>query len=407
MAIEWNNNLLKYLIPTYFIFNYYLLPIPLTWVNIGAMLTILIWWKKSFNKATIAAFLIFSIYSVIHYLNGVNIEYYIRSSALIINLPLTALALRYFLLNHTAAFKKGMEVAVWASSVLFIIGLLIYYSPYSSILWSSHDFIGDGDTLLRFNGLSYEPSHYALVLTPLFAYYFISFALYRTKKALILLAATSIPIAATLSFGFAAAFFSTILLLLIPILMDGRLKKMMIGALLIGIVTSIAVASADEMLSQRIDLVMKGKDTSVNGRTWQAFYLAYKCAEERSVLFGIGQGQVKVIGEEVIRPYYQKIEGYSKEDWPVLALPNSAAETLAMYGVIGLIIKLFLIAVLFYKMKVYKNWFQLFIFVFIFVYQLMGSFFLSVAEILIWVLAFSPIFPEFDIRIGNQKKAVE
>lgn len=408
MGNEWKSSLLKYLVPAYFIFNFTFLPSPLTWLNVGAMLTLFVWWQKSYNSLAFVGILIFVMYAIIHFMNGVHQEYYLRSSALVINLPITALAIRYFLLNFKKEFQKGIEWATWGSFILFFIGLLLYFTDYASILWKKHDFIGEGDTLLRYKGLTYEPSHYALVVTPLFAYYLIKYAIYKSKRDLLLLIACSIPIAATLSFGFAAAFFITIFLIAIPLIfMGGRLRKIMLWVFFLCVISGAIILSTENTISQRTELVMEGKDPSVNGRTTEAFMLGYQCAQRKSAIFGIGQGQVKVVGEEVIRPYYQQFGGYSKEGWPVLALPNSSAEALAMYGLLGLILKLGLEFLLFFRMRVYRNWFQLFLFIFIFFYQLMGSFFLSVAEIMMWILAFTPLFPEFNIHYKKEVKAVE
>jgi hypothetical protein len=278
---------------------------------------------------------------------------------------------------------------------------------------------------MRYKGLSYEPSHLALVLTPLFSYFLIKYALHKKRKDFTLIVATGLPIAATMSFGFAAAFFLSVLLMAIPLIfLGGRLRTIMLWVLLLSITSAVFIGNTDNTISKRMKVVMEGNDSSVNGRTTEAFYLGYECAKKKSKLFGIGQGQIKVIGEEVIRPYYielnggskekwpaviepyfEKKHGYSKENWPQMALPNSSAETLAIFGILGLVLRILFEIFLFFRMKVYKNWFQLFLFIFIFTYQLMGSFMLSVAEILMWVLAFTPLFPSLEILKRKQHKA--
>ena len=172
------------------------------------------------------------------------------------------------------------------------------------------------------------------------------------------------------------------------------------------LVSLVAVNLSDNAISKRIELIINGNDTSVNGRTVEAFYLGYKCAEQKSVLMGIGPGQIKIIGEEVIRPYYAAWApiGYSKENWPILSIPNSSAETLAIYGVLGLILRFTFQLFLFFKFKVYRNYFNLILFIFIFVYQLMGGFITSSMEYVLWIFAILPIFPEFNLK--QEKKII-
>jgi hypothetical protein len=106
------------------------------------------------------------------------------------------------------------------------------------------------------------------------------------------------------------------------------------------------------------------------------------------------------VGEKHIRGYY----GYSKEEWPRMALPNASAETLATYGYLGLLLRLGIQLWLFFKLRVYRNYFSLSLFVFVFTYQLMGSFITSTVELTLWILAVSPIFRELDIDRSSKFK---
>ena len=127
--------------------------------------------------------------------------------------------------------------------------------------------------------------------------------------------------------------------------------------------------------------------------------LGYQCAETESVWFGVGLGQVKYVGEEIIRPYYYAMDpvGYSVENWPVMHIPNSMAETLAIFGIVGVLLKIGFQLYCFAAFRVYQNYFNLSVFSFLFVYQMMGSFILSATEIIMWSFALARIFTVFDV----------
>ncbi|MGZ5242366.1 MAG: hypothetical protein ACXWW0_00725 [Bacteroidia bacterium] len=76
-------------------------------------------------------------------------------------------------------------------------------------------------------------------------------------------------------------------------------------------------------------------------------------------------------------------------------IPNAAAETIIYFGYIGFAIRIGLQLFLFIKTKVYRHPFRLWLFLFVFIYQFTGSYITNFAEYLIWMLAFSSLFPEF------------
>ena len=79
----------------------------------------------------------------------------------------------------------------------------------------------------------------------------------------------------------------------------------------------------------------------------------------------------------------------------VARIPNSAAETLAVYGVLGFAARIAVQGWLFLRFKVYRNLFSMGLFLFIFIYQFTGSYITSPLEYVIWMLAVLPLFPEF------------
>lgn len=383
----------------YFFLNVVGLPTPLSWT--GLMTIVLVkpvvsrHWRWLLGIGGVLV-----LYAVVHLALGVNVNEYVKSSIYLAFLLYTCFAAHTFLTQYSADFFSAFRWVAMGAFGLFVLGLLALNTRWEGFFWLSHDFIGDGERVLRFYGLSYEPSHLALTLSPVFLYYLIKIIEKLAWATGARLMAVSIPIALTVSFGFAAALgltlFSMVGILLIT---SGGFRKRLLIPAVVAAGVGIAVCSFSNPLSDRIWLIFNGNDTSVNGRTTEAFYLGYKCAETKSIWTGIGAGQVKIVGEDVIRPYYAAWDpvGYSKENWPVIGLPNSMAETLAMYGILGVLIKLAAQIFLFIRFRVHKNYFSLAVFGFMFFYQLMGSFILSTTEMMMWVLAIVPLFPALDV----------
>jgi hypothetical protein len=50
---------------------------------------------------------------------------------------------------------------------------------------------------------------------------------------------------------------------------------------------------------------------------------------------------------------------------------------------------------------VWTNYYRLLLFLFVFIYQFTGSFITNVAEYVIWILAFTNTFHQFDVKAGK------
>lgn len=385
----------------YFIFNTVLLPPPVTFTT----LTSIFWVKKAitvFGKTLFALLLILGLYAMIHNINGVVVLDYFKSSIYFGLLILSGFVTYLYLNSSHINVSRTFEVVSIAALILLFIAVVALLTPFASIFWADHSFIGGGEKMMRYQGLIYEPSHLALTLSPLFLFFLWKKINKLEFKNSFYLIATALPIALTISFGFVAVLLiSLIATLLLVAIIYQKFKRVLILPLIAVFVSIVALSLVSENISGRLSNIIQGNDSSVNGRTTEAFTLGYKCAETKSVWFGIGLGQVKHIGEEVIRPYYaaQDPVGYSVENWPIIQIPtNSAAETMAVFGILGLLLKIGFQIFCFIKLKVYDNYLNLSIFFFIFFYQLMGSFILSSTEIIMWAFAFAKIFPEFNVN---------
>ncbi|MES1221835.1 MAG: hypothetical protein ABUT20_40430, partial [Bacteroidota bacterium] len=112
--------------------------------------------------------------------------------------------------------------------------------------------------------------------------------------------------------------------------------------------------------------------------------------------WGVGIGQIKIMGEDTIRSYYLYYTDFT------VAIPNAVAETLAIFGWIGVSLRLGIEIFMFIHTRVWKNYYRLLLFLFIFIYQFTGSYITNVAEYFIWILAFTRVFPQFDTAAEKQ-----
>lgn len=384
----------------YFYFNSIALPVPVTFTTLLSIFG----YKKAisqFGKTLFAILILVCLYAIIHNVNGVIVIDYFKSTIYFAALILSGFVAYQYLVSNNQIIEKTFNLLSVSALIFLAVGIVALFTPFADVLWSNHNFIADGEKMLRFKGLSYEPSHIALTLSPLFLYYLWKNIDETTLKNLFYLAACTIPIGLSISFGFAAALIlSLCLTITIALLIYQKFKRLLLLPIIVMIIAIIGITYTSNPISERFAYIAQGNDTSVNGRTTEAFMHGYNCAATKSIWFGIGIGQIKYVGEEVIRPYYAAMDpvGYSKENWPVMNIPNSLAETLAIFGILGVLLKIGFQVFCFVKFKVYDNYLNLSIFFFIFFYQMMGSFILSSTEIIMWAFAFAKIFPQFNVK---------
>lgn len=389
-----SNNYRKAIVSTLFFFGNSLgLPSPLLWTNFAGIF----YWRKYLKFALLKKFaaiaLLLGVYVAAHLSAGVQQGYYFKSLAVFLLIISSIPAAYFFIKEQKESLSKYFDWAAILSILLFAISLILLYFDHTW-MWKLHNFKVGGSTFFRYQAFAYEPSFYAFLFSPLLIYYLLQTIFHFSKKALIRLLITAIPILSTLSFGFFACLFISLFIGSIVVAFVNKAFFLRISIFLfISVGLGFILVNQVDILNNRIELIMKGQDTSVNGRTSDAFYLADQMLNEKSKIFGIGLGQIKVIGEDYIRPFY----GYKKELWPTVAIPNAMAETLAVFGYLGVIIRLAIQFLCFFFFKVYYNLFSLCLFIFLFVYQFMGSFFMSGTELTLWVLACVPLFDQLNI----------
>ncbi len=337
--------------------------------------------------------------AVIHWINGIaDHSFYIKSYLSFLAVFVFGLACYQYLENcHTlrTIFRKILVF----NAVMTVLSLVILFIPsLRKIFWMDNSMSLGNITVLRLRMLTYEPSYYSTLLTPIVVYYLLKAFRRELPNAWLYYLLTLVPLFLSLSFGVILATAIAFLLLFLfnssRVIFSKKNIAYMAGAvcLLTGIAVILTVYFPDNIVFQRMSNVLTGNDTSFNGRTIDSFVMSLDIARKKSIAFGVGFGQVKVLGLDVFSRMYH----YSKFTYNDVGIPNSTGDTFATLGLLTLALKFFLEIYFFFKTKVYSNQYRMVLFLFIFIYQFTGSFLTNIAEYVIWIMAFKAnLFPEF------------
>ncbi|MEO6490971.1 MAG: hypothetical protein ABIO04_13600 [Ferruginibacter sp.] len=395
----------------YFFINSVALPFGLTFTAI--LSPVFYWWilKERKKDVLLPFFACLSPFLIIHFLNGVDARVYITS---ILNYSAVYIFCQafYTFLKVAEDPEKIFRKILWINFVLCLLAIPIYFTSYSDLLWSDQALTEGIDNFKRLRLFTYEASYYATLFTPLFFFYFVQIILHQNKmNTWLLLLMILLPFILSFSIGvISAVLFSIVLTYIIYF---GRLtrKKRVLSMLLIfgfttaAVVTILVLFFPGNTIFVRVENIFLGTDTSGKGRTSDAFILAWDIMKQKSLIWGVGAGQIKVLGGDIIRSYYLYALDYDK-----IAIPNAAAETLAIFGYVGLGIRVLIELFFFFYTRVWNNYYRLLLFLFIFLYQFTGSFITNIAEYVIWILAFTNVFSSFDSKdlmvIRNNKSSL-
>lgn len=383
----------------YFFFNSLFLPLGLLYTTLLAPL-FLVWVIIQKKPTHLVPYLALTfIFACIHFLNGVDPGYYLQSYLILLTIFIFCVATRTWLLK-TESLRGLFKSLLLINAVLTVVALVLLAIPdLRDILWYNNAITNGVNDVWRLKMFTYEASYYSTVLAPLALYYCLRTFLLKPPRRWLAFFLVIIPLALSLSFG-------VILGLLLAIgavyLSDLRLlteNKKTISYLLL-FVTAAALGivilfklNPENILFKRIANVLVGQDTSFRGRTTDSFFIAVEIARKKSLLFGCGPGQVKVLGIDILRRFYQS-DIYTEAN---TSIPNAVAETLAVFGLAGVLLRFGIEFFFFFRTRAYRNYYRLSLFILAFFLQFTGSFITNVAEYVIWLLAFTPgLFPEFD-----------
>lgn len=338
--------------------------------------------------------------AVIQSFNGIeDYGYYLKSYILFFTVFVFGLAFSRYLDNcHTLRyiFKKILLI----NGIMTIAALVfLFLPPLNTVFWD-YKKISTGIALPRLQMLTYEPSYYSTVFVPVALYYLLKAMRRDLPRPALYYCLILIPLILSLSFGVLLGLGIALLLVLVwksrsTIFNRKNLKYLGWGILVLGgALVVLAVFFPQNVLFRRIANVFAGQDTSFNGRTLDSFRLSLAMARLKSILFGTGFGQSKLIGLDLYRKFYN----WSLFTVNDVRIPNGVADLFVTLGLVTVCIKLGLEAYFFFRTRVFSNYYRLTLFLFIFIYQFTGSFLMNVAELVIWIMVFHRnLFPEFNV----------
>lgn len=390
----------------YFFFNILFLPEGLLYT---LLLSPLIWvycFRKTKHIIEVKMLMAFLPFIVFHFLNGVEYKSYFISFTLIY-LTIVFVFGAYYWINNNHRLQSFFSLITTANFGFTVLAIILFFTPLAGLLWTFRDLTTNIESYPRLQMLTYEPSYYSTLLAPLVLYYLsrIMTAASSLSNSVSHLFILLVPLVLSFSLGVIACI--AISLVLFGFIAFNQVRKstslfrfyliLVVGV--ISLLVLLFVFIPDNPLSQRLGDMFSGRDTSAKGRTFEAMYLAWQIASEKSLWFGVGPGQLKIVGEPIIRSFYN----YSVDDIAVVRIPSAVGETLAVFGVLGVILRFFLEVYLFFKTRTYTNVFRLLVFLYIFIYQFTGSFITNIAEYVLWVFAFSQVFQEMNFSKLNPR----
>jgi len=392
----------------YFAVNSFLLPLGLLYTTLLTPLFLVWLFKYHYLKYIWPFFFVLIPFAVIHFIHGVDVGYYLRSTLLLFSVYVFALAF-YLFLQQCKTLRRIYNNLIVLNTFLLCIALFSLFIPFlKGFFWSEANITDNIEGVKRLKMLTYEPSFYSTLLIPIALYYYLKIAMKSLKDPMWFFVMLTVPMLLSLSFGVISGLLFALMITFLTNLSYFFPQKKLIFYLIVVSFLVIAglgvliVFFPNNLLFVRIENIFSGHDTSFKGRTSDSFYLAWKIASLKSIWFGVGPGQVKVLGAPILTKFYAEI--FTVEN---TAIPNAVAETMATFGIVGVVLRLMLIAYLYFRTKVYGNYYQLSLFLFIFLYQCTGSYLPNTAEYVIWILAFSRgYFEEFNRKPTTQNNRI-
>lgn len=391
----------KYLVFALIFFFVNSLGLPLGLSYTALLSPLLYWWVLTKRKKEVLMpfFIVLTPFIILQLLSGVDMPSYLSSLAYYITVYIFAQSVYTFLKDVKdldGIFKKILVI----NFIFCLIAIPLYFTSWYDILWIEQYLTRGVDNFKRFKLFTYEASYYSTLFVPIFFFYFFKIILRQNRaNSWLLLLMILLPILLSFSLGVITAMCIAVALTYAfqPIRLFSKKRSINLlvlagGGLILGLLVLI-VFFPDNALFIRLENIFSGKDLSGKGRTTDSFFLANRILGLKHHLWGIGPGQIKIIGDFTIREFYSY-----PNDYDVIGIPNAVAETWVLFGWAGLILRLGLEGFFFFRTRVWSNYYRLVLFLFIFVYQFTGSFITSLAEYLIWLMAFAGIFPQFDAK---------
>jgi hypothetical protein len=354
--------------------------------------------RRRLRTAFFPFFATLLLYDVIHLIVGVDLKSFFISNLLFVLTYMSAIAAYHFFNRYDSLGRLFKEILV-VNFILSLAAIPFFFAdpPYHEWFWYVNHLTQGIREFPRLAMFTYEASYYSLMFVPIAFYYMLKFAFGQIayNKWLTMLMVI-FPLAMSLSFGVLGILLLTILVLCVlnagKLVLKKRALLIISGSLLLFIISLLVlwIYFPVNPLFVRVQNVLAGKDTSANGRTIDSFRMAWMIAEKKSFWFGSGLGQIKFLVVEIVKDHFNYWGNFARYD-----IPNAIGEAFAIFGMTGVLLKIGLEWWLFFRTKVYLNYYRLGLFIFVFIYQFTGSFITNIVEYVIWALAFASVFPQF------------
>jgi hypothetical protein len=392
------NHINKYLPAAvlYFFLNGFLLPVGLLYTTMLTPL-LLVWVARyRYIRPMLLYLLLLVPFIVAHGFLGVDWTYYGSSMALSFSVFVFGLAF-YQYVSFCGSLREIFQSILLINSLLTVIALIALPIPgLRELFWDNKALSAGIPPIERLKMFTYEPSYYSTLLAPIAFYYLLKAMRSELPQRVTWCVLVLVPLFLSLSFGVILGMALSFLLLMV-LRGGGRrygtLRKVVRWTLLLfAVFVVVVLIFPDNFILLRLENILAGKDSSFKGRTFDSFLLSLDIVRKKSLFWGTGFGQFKLLGLDRFREFYNSNK-YTLHD---VVIPNSIGDLLGTLGLLGVVVKLFLEGYFFFRTRVFRDDYRLTLFLFIFVYQFTGSFISNIAEYAIWILAFKPnLFPEF------------
>jgi hypothetical protein len=336
------------------------------------------------------------VFGIIHAFLGVNYTAFFVSNVVFLALIIGVIC--FYQRAKQIDFFEEIILRITQLNVVFtIIALVTLFFLKSTYLWYLVPYTSNAEALPRLKLFTEEASHYSFLLLPVFYYWLYQLLAQFNWRTFGYLMSIIISLILSFSLGVLSVIALTLLLVLLlysrSILSHQRYRKLVLTLVLSLVLIGVLVYFVFPInpLTIRINNLITGQDTSGRGRTYESFEIAWRVLQLNYPLIGIGLGQFKLIGRDVLLFYYK----YHTIP-AVVRLPNALAETLVSFGVLGAVSRIFLQIYWGIKAAIFQNVFQTSLFISLFIYQFTGGFLFHSFEYYYWILAFIPVFKSFD-----------
>ena len=330
---------------------------------------------KEFNQSTLyKAIGILLVFGIIHAFLGVNYTAFFVSNVVFLALIIGVICF-YQRAKQIDYFEEIILRITQLNVVFTIIALATLFFLKSTYLWYLVPYTSNAEALPRLKLFTEEASHYSFLLLPVFYYWLYQLLAQFNWRTFGYLMSIIISLILSFSLGVLSIIAITLILVLMlysrSILSHQRYRKFLLILLFILVTIGLLLAFFFPInpLTIRINNLINGQDTSGRGRTYESFEIAWRVLQLNYPLIGIGLGQFKLIGRDVLLFYYK----YHTIP-AVVRLPNALAETLVSFGVLGAVLRIFLQIYWGIKAAIFQNVFQTSLFISLFIYQFTGGF---------------------------------